>query len=165
MPEHSATTDALTGLLNCSRLRRTLRGNHSRAERDHEELSLLLIDCDGLKRINDLDGHHIGDHALQHLARCIRTHKRVSKAAARLGGDEFAVVLNGANLREATRIAERIRDELRSGATPDAHRLTASLGLAVFPAHGTTLADLLTAADNALYRSKRAGGNQVRSAA
>ena len=163
--QRAATTDALTGLLNRRGFDERFAEDLARAERHHEELSLLLIDCDGLKRINDLDGHDIGDHALQHLARCIRTHKRVSDAAARLGGDEFAVVLNGANLREATRIAERIRDELRSGANPHAHRLTASLGLAAFPAHGTTLADLLTAADNALYRSKRAGGNQVHSAA
>ncbi len=161
LEQRAAATDALTGLLNRRGFEDRFAEELARAERHREVLSLLMIDFDGLKNINDLDGHVVGDRALQHLAACLRTNKRISDAAARLGGDEFAVVLTGANAVEATAIAERIRNDLLAHPADIEHNLTASFGLAVFPGDGRTAAALLSAADAALYKAKREGGNRV----
>jgi diguanylate cyclase (GGDEF)-like protein len=159
--ERAATTDALTGLLN----RRGFEERHTqelaRAERHNETLSLLSIDCDGLKRINDHDGHHIGDQALRQTATTIRAHRRVSDPAARLGGDEFVIILPATTATEATAIAERIRTDIATELVGNGHRLTTSIGLATFPHHATTPDTLLLAADSALYQAKRNGGNRL----
>lgn len=159
--QRAAATDALTGLLNRRGFEERFGEELARAERHHDVLSLLMIDCDGLKTINDLDGHGIGDRALQHLAACVRANKRASDTAARFGGDEFAIVLTGADATEAAEVAERIRNAIAAGPFGSDRRLTASFGLAVFPVDGTTTGALVAAADAALYRAKREGGNRV----
>ncbi len=159
--QRAATTDALTGLLNRRGFEERFAEELARAERHGEVLSLLVIDCDGLKTINDLDGHTTGDRALQQLAASARANKRVSDPAARFGGDEFAIVLAGADANEATEIAERIRTTLAAEPLGSGHHLTASIGLAVFPDDGQTTDELLQAADAALYHAKREGGNRV----
>ena len=159
--QRAATTDALTGLLNRRGFEERFAEELARAERHGEVLSLLVIDCDGLKSINDLDGHNTGDRALQQLASSARANKRVSDPAARFGGDEFAIVLTGANATEATAIAERIRNDLAAEPLGSGHLLTASIGLAVFPGDGQTTDALLQAADAALYHAKREGGNRI----
>ena len=159
--QRAATTDALTGLLNRRGFEERFAEELARAERHGELLSLLVIDCDGLKSINDLHGHNTGDRALQQLAASARANKRVSDPAARFGGDEFAIVLTGADATEATAIAERMRDDLAAEPLGSRHRLTASIGLAVFPDDGQTTDALLQAADAALYHAKREGGNRI----
>ena len=159
--ERAATTDALTGLLNRRGFEERLTQELARAERHNETLSLLSIDCDGLKRINDLDGHSVGDQALQQMAATMRAHRRVSDPAARLGGDEFVIILAGTNATEATAIAERIRSDVTKELLGNGHRLTASIGLATFPHDATTSDALLLAADAALYQAKRNGGDRL----
>ena len=159
--ERAATTDALTGLLNRRGFEERLAQELARAERHNETLALLSIDCDGLKRINDLDGHSVGDQALQQMAATIRAHRRVSDPAARLGGDEFVIILAGTTAPEATAIAERIRADVTTEPLGNGHRLTASIGLATFPHDATTSDALLLAADAALYQAKRGGGDRL----
>jgi diguanylate cyclase (GGDEF)-like protein len=159
--ERAATTDALTGLLNRRGFEERLAQELARAERHTETLSLLSIDCDGLKRINDLDGHSVGDQALQQMAATIRAHRRVSDPAARLGGDEFVIILAGTTATEATAIAERIRSDVTTEVLGNGHRLTASIGLATFPHDATTPDALVLAADSALYQAKRNGGDRL----
>ena len=163
--QRAATTDALTGLLNRRGFNERFITELARAERHGEVLSLLMIDCDDLKAINDLDGHTIGDHALQRFAACVRANKRASDAAARFGGDEFAIVLTGASAAEATDIAERIRTDVTAQLIGSGHRLTGSIGVATFPDDGQTTETLLAVADAALYQAKRRGGNRVLTAA
>jgi len=159
--QRAATTDALTGLLNRRGFDERFSAELARADRHGEVLSLLMIDCDGLKAINDLDGHTVGDRALQQFAACVRANKRASDAAARFGGDEFAIVLSGAYAAEATAIAERIRTDVTAQLIGSGHRLTGSIGLATFPDDGQTPETLLEVADAALYQAKRQGGNRV----
>jgi len=159
--ERAATTDALTGLLNRRGFEERLTQELARAERHNETLTLLSIDCDGLKRINDQDGHSVGDQALQQMAATIRAHRRISDPAARLGGDEFVIILAGTTAAEATAIAERIRTDVTTKLLGNGHRLTASIGLATYPHDATTSDALLLAADAALYQAKRNGGDRL----
>jgi diguanylate cyclase (GGDEF)-like protein len=163
--QRAAATDVLTGLLNRRGFDERFVEELARAGRHDEPLALLLIDCDGLKLLNDREGHTIGDQALQRVATCIREGKRVSDVAARIGGDEFALVLSGADGDEAAAVAERIRAALAQLPVQASQRLTASLGLAVFPEDATTTAGLMAAADLALYQAKREGGDRVLAAA
>ena len=159
--QRAAATDSLTGLLNRRGFDERFSEEIARAMRNGESLALLMIDCDGLKAINDRDGHEIGDHALQHVAACIRSNKRVSDVAARFGGDEFSVVLTDVDAESALIAAERIRDAVAVGFPFSGRRLSASFGLALYPKHRWP-AELRSAADAALYRAKREGGDCVR---
>jgi diguanylate cyclase (GGDEF)-like protein len=159
--QRAAATDPLTGLLNRRGFDERFSEEIARATRNGESLALLMIDCDGLKAINDLDGHEVGDHALQHVAACIRSNKRVSDVAARFGGDEFSVVLTDVDAEAALIAAERIRDAVAAGFPYGGGHLSASFGLALYPAHRWP-AELRSAADAALYRAKREGGDCVR---
>jgi diguanylate cyclase (GGDEF)-like protein len=120
-----------------------------------------MVDCDGLKTANDTGGHELGDRVLQPVARCLRTNKRLEDVAARLGEDEFAVLIRGADGETGAGIAERFRREL--GRTPHGldHPIAATFGVASFPADGSTPADLVRAADRALYLAKERRGNQT----
>ncbi|HWB23750.1 MAG TPA: diguanylate cyclase [Gaiellaceae bacterium] len=159
--QRAAATDPLTGLLNRRGFEERFTEELARAARHGESLALVMIDCDGLKGINDLDGHEIGDQALQYLAACVRSGKRVSDVAARFGGDEFAVVITDIDAEGATAAAERIRESVAAGFPYSEHRLSASFGIAVYPTQRRP-AELLSAADAALYRAKREGGDCVR---
>jgi diguanylate cyclase (GGDEF)-like protein len=159
--QRAAATDPLTGLLNRRGFDERFTEELARAARHGESLALLMIDCDGLKGINDLDGHEIGDQALQHLAACVRNSKRVSDVAARFGGDEFAVVLTDIDAEGAVLAAERVRESVAAGFPYSEQRLSASFGIAMYPDHRRP-AELLSAADAALYRAKREGGDCVR---
>jgi diguanylate cyclase (GGDEF)-like protein len=120
-----------------------------------------MIDCDGLKAINDTFGHELGDRVLQSVAHCLRSNKRLEDVAARIGGDEFAVLIPGADGHAGALIAERFRREL--GGTPLGveHAVAATFGVASFPADGSSAAELLRAADQALYLAKQNGGNRT----
>ena len=159
--QRAAATDSLTGLLNRRGFDERFAEELARASRHGESFAVLMIDCDGLKAINDRDGHEVGDQALQHLASCLRSSKRISDVAARFGGDEFAIVLTDVDAEGAAIAAERIRESVSAGFPYSESPLTASIGVAVYPTHRRA-AELLSAADAGLYRAKREGGDCVR---
>jgi diguanylate cyclase (GGDEF)-like protein len=156
-------TDPLTGLANARRLFERLDVELARSRRYREPLALLLVDLDGLKRINDEFGHHAGDQAIRRLADVIRSQLRETDVAARWGGDEFAVLAPNTSREAAVVLAERIRasiPEQRAG-----WHLSGSLGVVTIdPTVEEDVVDsatLMRAADAVLYEAKRTGGSRV----
>lgn len=150
---YQATHDALTGLGNYREFVETLEREVRRADRGHHSFAVLLLDLDGLKQINDRNGHLAGNRALKRLANAMREHCRSVDIAARYGGDEFALVLIDADPAMAEQVAERIREGLRKDM--EEPTLSASIGIASYPADGRTGQELLEAADERLYRQKK----------
>jgi diguanylate cyclase (GGDEF)-like protein len=166
---HASATDTLTGLPNRRAMSDRLQAEWQRASRYRAPLALLLIDIDGLKRINDERGHSGGDRLLRSTALAIRQTLRATDFGARWGGDEFSIVAPQTSRDAARRLAERLLVHLAD----EGHSLgpiTASVGVAVFEpaqaaekAGATRDADwLMRAADAALYAAKSAGRNQVK---
>jgi diguanylate cyclase (GGDEF)-like protein len=147
-----AISDSLTGLSNYRRLVDILQSELERSGRTNRSFSILLMDLDGLKRINDRHGHLVGSHALCRVAAILRLNCRSIDTAARYGGDEFALVLPETSETSARQVAERVRECLEAdGEVP---RLTLSVGIATFPNSGTTVQELLEFADRTLYEMK-----------
>ncbi len=162
--EHRATRDNLTGLANRSLFNDRLDQEVKKSQRSGEALALLYIDLDGFKEINDTLGHHIGDILLIEVARRLLACVRETDTVARLGGDEFLVILP--ELRESSRasiVAEKIIESLaqtyRLG--EDRAYVTASLGISIYPADAGDSANLLIAAERAMYLSKAEGKNRI----
>lgn len=160
-----ATTDPLTGLSNPRAFHERLHQELGRAARYQEPLSFLILDFDRLKRVNDRHGHAAGDAALRSVATAIRRELREIDFGGRLGGDEFGVVAPRTDEESAIVLAERLRKRVESGVKGfEALGATVSIGIAsLAPAKGArpTPASLMAAADEALYRAKREGGNRV----
>ena len=158
-----AETDPLTGLANARGLLGRLDAETARARRYRQPLSLLLVDLDGLKRINDRHGHAAGDEAIRGLARVIRSELRDSDTGARWGGDEFAILAPNTPETAALALAERIRALVPRQRAREP--LTASLGVATLqPDEGGDRMDgagLMRQADVAMYEAKRRGRNTV----
>jgi diguanylate cyclase (GGDEF)-like protein len=160
-----ALRDGLTGLYNRRYLEDAMNRELLRAERNRTAVSVIMIDIDHFKRFNDKFGHAAGDFVLNAVARTVTTCTRASDIACRYGGEELAIVLSEADLQCARDRAEQIRLAIRD---IDLNRLgqtlpppTASFGVAVYPEDGVTPADLLKAADRALYRAKQEGRDRV----
>ena len=149
---HQAFSDSLTGLANHRRLFEVLQSEISRSKRTEREFSLLLLDLDGLKKINDQLGHLAGDRALCRLAQILTDCRRSIDTAARQGGDEFALVLPETGPAAAVLVARRICDLLATDA--EAPPLSVSVGVASYPKDADTVGTLLCAADKALYDLK-----------
>jgi diguanylate cyclase (GGDEF)-like protein/PAS domain S-box-containing protein len=147
-----ASSDSLTGLANHRRLFEVLQAEISRSKRTHREFSLLLLDLDGLKEINDGSGHQAGDRALCRLAQILTDCRRSIDTAARQGGDEFALVLPETGAAAANLVARRICDLLAGDAEEPA--LSVSVGVASYPKDADTVGTLLHIADRALYDTK-----------
>jgi diguanylate cyclase (GGDEF)-like protein len=147
-----AISDSLTGLANYRRLIDILQSELDRSGRTNRSFSLLLMDLDGLKLVNDQHGHLAGSRALCRVADVLRLHCRSIDTAARYGGDEFALVLPEANELAAQQVAMRIRTRLEEES--EEPRLALSTGSATFPRDGATVSQLLEAADRALYAMK-----------
>jgi len=155
----AATQDSKTGLLNAATWDERAAGELRRAERDHASAALLLIDLDHFKLINDTHGHLAGDDALRAVATALTSELRSHDLIARYGGEEFAVFLPAVDPPAAITVAERIRSRIAHASTAPA--MTASIGVAHYPQHGTIVADLFAVADLALYDAKHSGRNQV----
>lgn len=162
-----AIRDPLTGLYNRRYLDETLTRELARAQREGGPLSLILIDIDRFKQINDTHGHPAGDEVLRTLAGLLREGARLEDIPCRYGGEEFLLVLPGMDLPAARQRAEDWRERfagqpvIGEGFALDA---TLSAGIAVFPAHGQDSAALIEAADRALYAAKRLGRNRCETA-
>jgi diguanylate cyclase (GGDEF)-like protein len=162
--KHQALNDDLTGLPNRRLLGDRLLHALDVARRAEHQVALLYIDLDGFKLVNDSLGHGIGDLLLQQVSERLRSRVRASDTLARLGGDEFAVVLAGVNaLGQAAGVAETLLQILAPPFTIDGHEITitASIGVSVFPASGSTPAALLQQADSAMYAAKQKGKNRM----
>jgi diguanylate cyclase (GGDEF)-like protein len=161
-----AITDKLTGLRNRRLFDERLAEEILRATRYGKQLSLLLLDIDDFKRINDTRGHAAGDRVLQSLGRSLPGQLRQIDLAARYGGEEFAIVLPETDAIGAKLVGERIRrmvaDTPVSLADGGEINLTVSVGVACFPLGGDCAESLVEHADKALYAAKRAGKNRVR---
>jgi diguanylate cyclase (GGDEF)-like protein/putative nucleotidyltransferase with HDIG domain len=158
-----ATTDGLTGLVNVREFRRRLEAAFARPDRLSSPLSLLLIDFDHFKSVNDELGHQHGDLVLQMGARIVKAAARAQDMVARYGGDELAVMVADTNATGAQRLAYRIVDAVHAAAvstTPDEH-LTFSVGVASYPEDAFTASELIAAADQALYLAKREGKDRA----
>jgi diguanylate cyclase (GGDEF)-like protein len=147
-----AVSDSLTGLANHRRLVDVLENEIERAKRTGSPLALLLIDLDGLKKINDHYGHLVGTRAICRVADALRLHSRAIDTAARQGGDEFAMVLPETGAKGAQEVALRICDRVSKDA--EEPHISISAGIAVYPQDGQTIEALLSAADQALYKMK-----------
>ena len=158
-----ATTDGLTGLANAREFRRRLEAAFARPDRRDVPLSLLLIDFDHFKSVNDELGHQHGDLVLQMGARIVRTTVRGQDLVARYGGDELAVIVPEAGGAASQRLAYRIVDAVHAAAvsTIPGHQLTFSIGVASYPEDGLTATELVAAADQALYLAKREGKDRA----
>jgi diguanylate cyclase (GGDEF)-like protein len=147
-----AISDSLTGLANYRHLVDVLQTELERSGRTNRPFSVLLMDLDGLKKINDRHGHVVGSRALNRVATILRLNSRSIDTAARYGGDEFALVLPETNLAAAQQVVDRVRDCLEEdGEVP---RISISIGVATFPKCGVTVQQLLEYADRALYAMK-----------
>lgn len=162
--ERLSITDGLTGLFNRSFLSERLEEEFSKALRYEAPLSILIMDVDFFKRVNDAFGHLVGDNALMTVAQILRQSVRVSDVVCRYGGEEFVVLLPHTNLEKALAVAEKIRLAVSETSVPGMgeQRLTISIGAAGLPdIRVGSMRELVRKADEALYRAKEGGRNQV----
>lgn len=162
--ERLAHFDMLTGLPNRALLIDRLSQESARAKRGARPFAVLMFDLDGFKKVNDTWGHAAGDQLLRQVGSRARACVRASDTVGRLGGDEFLAILPETTLEGAQGVAEKLRASLREPyevAKDTAATVGASVGIAIFPQHGTDAEDLQRAADGALYHSKREGKNRI----
>jgi diguanylate cyclase (GGDEF)-like protein len=161
-----ALTDELTGLANNRAFRETIEREAARAERFSHELSLIILDVDDFKQVNDRYGHLQGDEVLRAIGRILRSEPRAIDEPARYGGEEFVVALPETGSEGAVELAERVRVRLEGEAIMavdggEPLRVTASFGTATLPDAAGNVRELFEAADEALYEAKRQGKNRV----
>jgi diguanylate cyclase (GGDEF)-like protein/PAS domain S-box-containing protein len=148
-----ATHDALTGLANYREFMDTLESEVRRTERNLRQFTVLLLDLDDLKGINDRVGHLAGNRALKRLSAVLKEESRGTDVAARYGGDEFAVLLLDSDLRMAQRVVERINSRLQYD--HEEPKLSVSIGVGIYPEDGRTAQELLEVADRQMYQRKK----------
>jgi diguanylate cyclase (GGDEF)-like protein len=157
--------DDLTGLLNQSGFMKKIEEEFYRSQRYNNTFSVLMIDSDNLKLINDTYGHKYGSLVITSIAEVIKSNIRRTDFAARYGGDEFILCLVETDINGANEVAERIRKqfELKSFFTKDEKKfsITLSIGISNYPKSGDTLMDIIDSADKALYQSKSSGKNKT----
>lgn len=161
--------DDLTGLLSSRSFFSELRREAARAVHENHPFCVLMMDVDYFKNVNDTFGHLTGSKTLEEIGFCITQNLRTGDVASRFGGEEFAAFLLDAELAQGVVAAERIRSEIekkeftvvRQGKPPETHRVTISIGIAVFPEDSTDPIELVEMSDSALYHAKREGRNRV----
>jgi diguanylate cyclase (GGDEF)-like protein len=161
-----AITDQLTGLFNFGYFRERLGEEVARADRYQRLLSLIIFDIDHFKRFNDTNGHPAGNEVLRSFAQILQNNARDVDIAARYGGEEMVVLLPEATRRDATRMAERIREEIAGTEFPGMSsqpegKITLSAGVATYPVDAATADELVERADASLYSAKNTGRNKV----
>lgn len=157
--------DALTNLPNRTLFNNRLALELSRAQRSQHKASIMLLDLDRFKNVNDTLGHSLGDELLKSVGKRLSDTVRSSDTVARMGGDEFIMLLPEiANLKDAMKIAEKILDTIRKPFMIDGHELniTTSIGISVYPTDGENAETLIKNADIAMYKAKDAGRNQYK---
>lgn len=162
---HLATTDNLTSLANRARFLDVFERERNHAARNNADLTLLILDLDHFKLVNDRFGHDIGDEVLKYVSATISHRLRKTDLACRIGGEEFAILLPGANLDRGIAIAETIRKnvaDLPYTKEEKVIHLSVSIGAAEYGFDGTDLETLYAVADQHLYKAKASGRNQVR---
>ena len=158
--EHLASIDKLTGIYNRHKFEELFSLEAERARRFSSPLSLILLDIDHFKSVNDTYGHDIGDDVLKHLSSIIKSNIRQIDIFARWGGEEFLVLSPGTNLTEVKTFAEKLRLAVEQASFPSVDNVTVSIGLSEFET-GDTFSNLFKRADKALYFAKNNGRNQV----
>lgn len=159
-----ANRDPLTGLYNRRYLDSTLERELARCKREGQPLSLILIDIDHFKQINDTYGHQAGDEVLKHLASMLSAQARAADVVCRYGGEEFLLLLPQMPLKNARERAEEWRSGFEASTTSLGEfrmQATLSIGIASYPGHGTSPQELIRCADRALYSAKATGRNRV----
>jgi diguanylate cyclase (GGDEF)-like protein len=159
--EHQAQTDPLTGLYNHRAFHERLRQALANASRSHESVSVLMLDIDDFKRVNDVFGHGAGDEILRRLAETLKDAVRTSDVVYRLGGEEFAIVINSPAPQSAERLAHRLVERVESAEFDPAGRITISVGLARGPEHAMNPRELVACAEAAMMTAKARGKNQI----
>ena len=160
-----AMTDGLTGLLNRGYFQDRLDRETKLADRDEHQVSLILLDLDHLKHINDTHGHRSGDVTLCQVASIMKATVRDTDVCARYGGEEFVIILPECDREGAIDVAERLRERIASTAVPKVGQVTASIGVATYPTGAKNKEELVEMADRAMYLAKAAGRNRVRTLA
>jgi diguanylate cyclase (GGDEF)-like protein len=159
--EHQAMTDSLTGLYNHRAFHERLRKALASASRTHEAVSVLMLDIDDFKRVNDIYGHGAGDEILRGLSETLKDSVRSSDAVYRLGGEEFAIVITSRSPENADQLARRVVDRVESTDFDPAGRITISVGLARGPEHAMNPRELIACAEAAMMSAKARGKNQI----
>jgi len=154
---NESQTDPLTGLAN----RRTMDRWMAEWIGGQKPFSVVMLDIDHFKKVNDTYGHQTGDEVLRFLARNMLAYLRKDDCCCRYGGEEFAILLPETTAEEAFKIAERIRTNMETAISPTGGPITISCGVAAYPDDAETAQGLLEAADTALYEAKRAGRNRT----
>ena len=157
-----ASTDGLTGLFNARYFRESLGVEMERVRRTDRPLTLVMIDLDGFKPVNDTFGHQKGDELLRDVSEIIRANIRAVDVAARYGGDEFALILPASGISAGYKLAERVRRHIAEDRRTSRFGVTASVGLATMhPLDSEDRTALVEKADRAMYEAKARGGNNV----
>ena len=159
--EKKARVDELTKLLNRRSLDEMIDSEIGRHQRYGGVFTLAILDLDSFKSFNDSYGHLAGDRLLREVGHVIRSAIRNTDHAFRYGGDEFAILLPQTNIEDALQVLERVREKIAKGLDSGDVHITSSIGLATWPDDGTSLTDIIAAADGTLYRAKRSGGNRT----
>jgi diguanylate cyclase (GGDEF)-like protein len=157
----AASTDPLTGLANRRQFNGVLARELARAQRDKRPVSLIVLDLDHFKTVNDSAGHDAGDEVLRLVAAVLTEHSRTVDLPARLGGEEFALILPDTDAEGGVLVAERLRLEVQRRTKRGGPGVTVSLGVACSPSGGRDADALVQDADSALYVAKNGGRDRV----
>jgi diguanylate cyclase (GGDEF)-like protein len=162
--QKQSITDGLTGIKTRRYFLEALQSEWKRASRSTRPFSVVMIDLDKFKQVNDSMGHLEGDLVLARIARLLEQKCRQSNVVARFGGDEFVILMPETSMDQAQILAERLRLWIATDPMLSEHQITGSFGVATYPLHGSTVEDIVRVADAGMYVSKHAGGNKVATA-
>jgi len=162
--QQQSITDGLTGIKTRRFFLEAVQGEWKRASRSGRPFSVVMVDLDKFKEVNDTQGHLEGDLVLARIGRLLEQKCRRSNVVARYGGDEFAILMPETEVEQAQILSERLRLWIATDPMLNERHITGSFGVATFPIHGTMVEDVIRVADAGMYVSKHAGGNRVSTA-